>query len=850
MRKLLYFFFLFLVFNQTIRATSTESIPFSTDTTHLTIWNGTNYIPFFIKGINMGVAVPGTFPGEMAATKEDYARWFTMIQEAGFNCIRLYTLHFPRFYEVLDSFNLAHPSSPLYFMQGVWLEEEYPGYTNNLYFLSNAFSNEIEENTDCVFGNRTIAFRQGKAYGTYSVNVSKWCMAILVGREVYGEEVQTTDQMNPGINSFSGQHFSIQNATPTEAWFTSMLDHSVDYMKTRYKTQRPVANSSWPTLDPMMHPEEVNRTEDSVTVDLSKIKVIDAPAGYFVSYHAYPYYPDFVGAQISYQNYADKYGPNSYLGYLNDLKTHYTKIPLIIAEYGVPSSWAIAHYTSSGMNHGGFDEYNQGLTNIRLLESIRTSGCGGGIQFSWIDEWFKKTWITDPIDYMPESRILYHNVAAAEQNFGLISYDKNIQKDTLIPFNSTKDIRYINASVDYSFFNLEIGLKNPMDLPGEMWIALDTYSNLLGESKLPTGENIPTRSEFALHLTNYSAELYVTEAYDIFGIWHRFSGLNQLFHSIPTDGAPWKIVRVRNNSSYSEVQYIGNLKVNANNQPVSSNDAITISDQKINIRIPWFYLNVVAPDQRSVFNDNRTTAEKEDTISDGFLPSVLYKQNWFLPAKRYAWNPWNRIPNVRSMEKKKRSYYVMQDQLPLFNTPAIAVRDSFRFTGPSFPVTVQASEGLLKNDFDLDGNWKVSLISSNPVNGKIYLDNDGSFTYMPNASFVGYDSLSYCVFDGLALSKSNTVVFNVVKNSSRTDDNQLITEKISLSPNPAHDFVQVEASTQMKNLQLFSADGKLLQSMSVYSERFSLEVSKLPKGIYMVVVRTDLGLLSGKLLIE
>jgi len=573
-------------------------------------------------------------------------------------------------------------------------------------------------------------------------------------------------------------------------------------------------------------------------------------SGYFVSYHAYPYYPDFIGAQKSYQRYSDEYGPNSYLGYLNELKTHYSKVPLIIAEYGVPSSWAIAHYTSSGMNHGGFDEYNQGLTNIRLLETIRSSGCGGGIQFSWIDEWFKKTWITDHIDYKPESRILYHNVAAAEQNFGLISYAKNIQKDTLITFNSTKDIRYVNASVDYSFFNLEIGLKNPMELPGEMWISLDTYSNQLGESKLPNGEIIPARSEFALHLTNYSAELYVTEAYDIFGIWHRFSGPNQLYHSIPTDGAPWKIVRVRNNSSYSEVQYIGNLKVNSNNQPASSSDAVTISDQKITVRIPWFYLNVVAPDQRCVFNDNRSTAEKEDIISDGFLPCILYKQNWFVPNNRYAWDPWNRIPDIRTMEKKKTSYFVMQDMLPLFNTPAIAVRDSFLFTGPSFPVTVQASEGLLKNDFDLDGNWKVSLISSNPVNGKIYLDNDGSFTYMPNALFVGYDSLSYCVFDGLSLSKSNTVVFNIVKNNSKVDDNQLITENIRLSPNPANDFVYVEATTRMKELQLFGVDGKLLKSTLIDSDNFTLQVSKLPKGIYMVVVRTDQGLLSDKLIIE
>ena len=66
------------------------------------IWNGFNYIPIFMKGINLGVSVPGTQPGELAATTEDYRRWFALIKEAGYNTIRLYTLHYPRFYDELS----------------------------------------------------------------------------------------------------------------------------------------------------------------------------------------------------------------------------------------------------------------------------------------------------------------------------------------------------------------------------------------------------------------------------------------------------------------------------------------------------------------------------------------------------------------------------------------------------------------------------------------------------------------------------------------------------------------------------------------------------------------------------
>jgi hypothetical protein len=293
-------------------AKSQENYPYSTDSTFLTIWNGTEYVPFFVKGINLGVSVPGTLPGELAAQKEDYSRWLTLINDAGFNCIRLYTLHYPRFYEVLDSFNRANAQNPILFIQGVWLNEDYNGMDADLFNLLDTFKFEIEENIDCVHGNRTIAERFGKASGYYTVDASKWCLGFILGREVAPHEIINTNQANEDIDYFSGNHFSIEDASASEAWFTSVVDHAVHYEHTNYNTQRPVSASSWPTLDPIIHPEEENKEEDSAWVDLSKVEIVDAPAGFFISYHAYPYYPDFISKQSNYLKYFDNYGPNSY----------------------------------------------------------------------------------------------------------------------------------------------------------------------------------------------------------------------------------------------------------------------------------------------------------------------------------------------------------------------------------------------------------------------------------------------------------------------------------------------------------------------------------------------------------
>ncbi|MBU2651691.1 MAG: hypothetical protein KKA81_12220, partial [Bacteroidetes bacterium] len=419
-----------LLFSQEMPSNRTcdpdNPVPFSVNKTHLTVWNGMEYQPFLVKGMNLGVAVPGTFPGELAATREQYWRWITRIHELGYNSIRLYTLHYPRMYEVLDSFNLQHPKNPIHIFQGVWLEEELPGYAQDLYFLTDTFDLQISEVVDCMHGNRVIPPRLGKAYGTYDTDVSKWIMGYIIGREVHPTEVLITNAMHYNDTSYTGEIFGLAPASPSETWFAKRLNHVVAYERNTYQTERPVSFSSWPTLDPIKHTNVLFPDEDTVSISLSNLQFIDAPAGYFASYHAYPYYPEFINRQESYLPYHDYYGPNSYLGYLYDLKSRYPDFPLIIAEFGTPGGWGIAHYSQSGMHHGGNTDKQQGENNIRILHNIEESGCGGGIQFAWIDEWFKRTWITDPMDYNMESRILWLNACAAEQNFGMIRFEKPI----------------------------------------------------------------------------------------------------------------------------------------------------------------------------------------------------------------------------------------------------------------------------------------------------------------------------------------------------------------------------------------------------------------------------------------
>lgn len=629
------------------------SIPFSTVNDYLGKWNGTNYDPIFIKGMNLGVSIPGTLPGELAATRDQYTRWINKIGEAGFNAIRLYTLHYPRFYEELALYNNSHPNKPIYLFQGIWLQED--TLNGNLYHYTDSFDVGIKEVIDCIHGHKTIGERYGRAFGNYTVDVSRWTIGYITGREIYPYEVKSTNFLNSDKVGFDGDMLRLSTGSPTETWLAGRLNGLISYEKQRYKMQHPVSASSWPTLDPINHPSEPDdlTDEDVESFDLQNIDMFNAPAGYFASFHAYPYYPDFVNRDLSYKDVQDNEGPNAYLGYLQDLKKHYSGKPLIIAEYGVPSSWGNAHTANSGMNHGGHTEVEQGEMDIRLLKTIRSAGCGGGMLFSWIDEWFKRTWLFDPIKSAPDRMPLWHSIASAEENFGMIAFDP--AASAFQPYQLTGNpsrITSVSASADAVFFHLKIKLSSALLSTDSLWIGLDTYNSSVGESKLPNGVSTTNRSEFALLIKNDSAKLMVTKAYDLFGIWFIRNNAfpEQLFHSIATDGEPCNMVRLKNNFEDTAVQVIGKLKVRKNGNPVTSLDAVYFDNNEINIQIPWHYLNFTDPSALLVMDDNRSTSIRETSATDG-IALTLSIGNEKITTDRFLWQVWNIAPTTTEREK-------------------------------------------------------------------------------------------------------------------------------------------------------------------------------------------------------
>jgi len=666
-----------------------DNMPYAITGDHIGKRDGSGYLPVILKGINLGSSPPGYFPGEIAYAipDETYERWIRMMAETGFNAIRVYTLHPPVFYEKLAEYNAENPSDPLLLFQGIWLDEITDGSSPDEYDLFQRepqFSESIHEIIDCIHGNRNLPFRPGRAYGEYLTDISPWVAGYIIGREVSPQEIDSTNIFNNSITEYSGNRFSVTDGDPSEVFFARMLDETNRYEHTQYSSGRPVSISSWPTLDPLAHPTEIYTDEDKESIDIKVITEQGSQKLMFASYHAYPYYPDFVSEEPDYQSYSDDTGPNSYYGYIINLRNYYGEIPLIIAEFGVPSSWGNAHNSFSGMNHGGNSETEQGEMNIRLMRNILNAGCGGGFMFAWMDEWFKRTWIVQYLEAAGfksgeefiYTRQLWQNLASPEQNFGLLSYEQldDLPQHEFTTDNGNNTVTSISAGGNNKSLKITVETDDPIPVGDSIMVAFDTYRSDLGESVLPGGFTTGNRAEFLLIGTRGrdTSTLYVTEAYDMKGLTPRFNFTNpevQKFRSVVSDGATWKRVEWINNGYTQAETAPGNIHTGYGPAPDPAfREGMSWYENKIVIELPWTLLNFYDPTRMSVI-DGATSWDGgyhwiiQESESDGIALNVVFDGENTGTLSRFVWPGWLVVPPTA--EREKASVSIIRNGLSL-----------------------------------------------------------------------------------------------------------------------------------------------------------------------------------------
>ena len=650
--------------------------------------------PMTVKGVNMGMAKPGYFPGEAAITEDEYYRWFEQIGKMNANTVRVYTLHPPGFYSALKDYNRKHPDKPVYIMHGFWVDEvkmhdDLDAYEKS---LNEEFDEDMKHIINAVHGNANIDETPGKAHGKYKADVSEYVISWILGVEWYPPLVVHTNEEHKGKGEFEGTYYSTENASPFEHWLAQKMEFATAYEQDNYESLRPMSFTNWVTTDLLNHPADSSDMEDLVSVDPNVIYTegLMADVGQFASYHIYPYYPDFLNYEKNYVEYEDHRGEkNNYAGYLNELHEAH-RLPVLVAEFGVPGSRGMTHKNPSGWNQGFLSEKEQGDIVTHLYEDIIHEGMMGGLVFTWQDEWFKRTWNTMDYDN-PDRRPYWSNAQTNEQQFGLLSFDTHKigvdgkGDEWKADFLYEGDNILKNMSLDYDERYLYLKIEHEPGFDGDIDIPLDIVPD---QGNTDIG-NIETSDgiDFIIRLRDEESRIVVDDYYDFFEIQyaHTLEMINLGDKPVKNSGQFNPIRFALNKELYLpdrgekipfESYETGLLKEGVANPEHDDYDSLNDyfwdrEEGVLEIRIPWMLISAKDPSQHEFIGNIAEEGLEASITADYIKAGVIMKNgdetvdsfpgvsnNTLQSMNEFTWEKWDMPP---SEERLKQSYNILQE---------------------------------------------------------------------------------------------------------------------------------------------------------------------------------------------
>jgi len=97
--------------------------------------------------------------------------------------------------------------------------------------------------------------------------------------------------------------------------------------------------------------------------------------------------------------------------------------------------------------------------------------------------------------------------------------------------------------------------------------------------------------------------------------------------------------------------------------------------------------------------------------------------------------------------------------------PIVALQDFYSVSNVG-SLNLDRVSGVLSNDFDPDGELLSAVLLNDAQQGALSFNEDGSFTYVPNAGFEGVDSFAYRATDGVSYTDAVTVTLSVLDENS------------------------------------------------------------------------------------
>ena len=732
---------------------------------------GNAWSPVYLTGVDLNAALPGSFPVESVSDSAVYTKWLQMIGGLGVNTVHVATILPPAFYRALYAYDRDNSHPPLWLLQGIAFPAPPPDddLFQETYYQS--CLKEIRDAVDVANGQGDVASNHLHSGGLYPKPVGRWVAGFVVGDAWLSHLVLDNNELHPQMQSYRGGYLDVPSGNPTEIFLAQMIDHLEEYEEGRYNWQHPAAFLNWPTLDPMRHPTESTMSQeiairrslgerfqtppgpydddDSVSVDPENLKPTRKfQAGYFADYNVFPFYPDFLDLDPSYVQATDREGTNPFLGYLRDLKSHTEGLPLVISAYGIPTSLGIGHFSPAGFNEGGQTEIQQGNLLARLTRNIYDSGAAGGMVFEWLDQWFRRSWVTRNYEISEENKPRWANLMDPAEFYGLVAADPGGRRSHELDGNPlawgdrpafyseakpglfqaagdgwdpARDLKalYVDADEAFLYLRLAVG-KLADDKTGRPnWdavnylIGIGTDPDRAGLTYLPfiAPVRFPRGMTYAVQLAGpESSHIWIASSYNPYEIvpvagvpaetvlGQKLGWTPQLTDQGTFEGEVLEPNRrrfARNGQYFPPERYdrgilrYGTLDPSSPDYDPLAEWHANVQTNTIDVRIPWALLNVTDPSTLTIF----AGLEKDGSVKTDRTPGFILAAFSYRPRRDLRMRP--------IMEQG----HPIADSLPALTGPLAISPDSLRqyawssWTRPQYVLRKKESYVLLQKAF-------------------------------------------------------------------------------------------------------------------------------------------------------
>lgn len=396
-----------------------------------------------------------------------------------------------------------------------------------------------------------------------------------------------------------------------------------------------------------------------------------------------PYIVDYVR-----DDYLDPDGDrNTYYTYLRVLNEYHT-MPVVISEFGIPSSRGMSQDDlSSNRNQGFMTEEEQAEGLAECWQDIQDADCAGGFVFSWQDEWYKRTWNTmHAVDL--DNSVYWSDYQTSEQFFGLLTFDPGEEEsvcyvdgdisewDEEDMVMETEDMA-LSVKYDEKFLYLLLYKEDFDKEEDTLYVPFDITPKTGSTYCQEPAVSFERAADFLMVIDGETdSRVLVQERYDVLRAmyYHETEASDAYLNPVDADSPAFVPIRLvlqtamvfttEDFAAGSDTYETGKLRFGNANPEDEEFDSLAdfiFAGDYVEIRLPWQLLNFSNPSEMQVHDDYYECYGVENLSIDEIYLGIGEggKEKGRIPMEAVELEGWGE--KVTYHERLKKSYYVLQE---------------------------------------------------------------------------------------------------------------------------------------------------------------------------------------------